>query len=238
MPVREGVSSFSQSTIHQSGSAYRPLVSSLYACLEKRIVLESVHSMSVWKGILSLSHSTICPCWSQSTFPAARTILQSIHYTSVLEGISSLSHSNVCLSQRAYHPWVTPLYVCPARVPSVLSLSERTIIPKSVHYRPPVARTTLKSVHIGLFWSAYDSWFSPLCAVQKGVTSLIQSIIWLAGKAYHPWGNPLHVYFYFCCVISALNKDTDCYFIQIPYGQVVCFYVLCCVGSRFSNYVF
>lgn len=209
--------------------------------------------MPVWKSGSSLSQYTLCLS-GRAYYPWVIPLYVPAGVSPPFrQRVPSFSQFTIRLSSRAYHPWVTPMYACPsvrtileslhcmpvpARVPSVLSLSERTIIPKSVHYRPPVARTTLKSVHIGLFWSAYDSWFSPLCAVQKGVTSLIQSIIWLAGKAYHPWGNPLHVYFYFCCVISALNKDTDCYFIQIPYGQVVCFYVLCCVGSRFSNYVF
>jgi hypothetical protein len=135
MPALEGVSSFSWSTIYlsgkeyhflvspqynQSGSAYRPLVSSLYAYPETWIVLESVHCLSVWEGIVSLSHSTIRP-WSQSSIylsgsayhpsvnslyvcPRGRIILESVHYMSVRELVTSLSHSTVRLSRRAYHP--------------------------------------------------------------------------------------------------------------------------------------
>ena len=138
----EDVSSFSQSTIHQSGNAYRPLVSSQYSCPETRIVLESVHCMSVWEGTLSLSHSTICP-WNQSTIylsgssyhPSlnslyvclrARTILESFHCIPVPARGPPLSQSIVCLSGRTYHPRVSSLYVS----------SGGRIIPESVHYMP------------------------------------------------------------------------------------------------------
>jgi len=153
MPVREGVSSFSQSTIYQSGSAYRPLVSSLYACPETRIVLESVHCMSVWVGILSLSHSTIRP-WIQSTIylsgrtyhpsvnslyvcPRGRIVLEPVHYMSAREHVPSLSHSTHCMP-------------VPVRVPSLnqstVCLSERAYHPRvSSLYACPVARTTLES---------------------------------------------------------------------------------------------
>jgi len=145
--------------------------------------------MSVWEGILSLSHSTICP-WCQSTIylsgsayhpsvnslyvcPRGRTILESLHCMPVPVRVPSFYQSTVCLSERAYHPRVISLYAC------------------------PVARTTLESAqYMPLLKRA---WFLIQSTVRcpKSVASLIQSILWLAGRAYHPCGNPLHAYFYF-----------------------------------------